>query len=189
MQLQAKVSIFRIREDPDSPSRSNEVHEFQNHTISCTQEGCSSFQLFFLKINEPGDYYYTLEFGYGSQPLNESPFEYIEFEGKTLNRQYIVLAMIVRAVLFLAAIANFILFYCNLKQMQFSSLCFEQRFIFVLNALLIMFFDPIAILQVLFPTKFLYILLTQARLESLLAVAAHGRAPALLDRDVQEDTQ
>ena len=92
--------------------------------------------------------------------MNESPFEYMEFEGRTLNKQYIVLALIVRSVLFLAAIANFLLFYCNLRQMKFASLCFEQRFVFVLNALLIMFFDPISILQYLYPTKFLYISLT-----------------------------
>lgn len=155
-----KVSIFRLAGPPSTQQPATQSFEQQNHTLSCKGSTCDAFQLFFLKINEAGDYYYTVEFSQGGKTMNEGPFEYMEFEGRTLNKQYIVLALIVRSVLFLAAIFNFLLFYCNLRRMQFASTCFEQRFVFVLNALLIMFFDPISILQYLFPTKFLYILLT-----------------------------
>ena len=143
------------------------VHSVGNQSIECSSAGCTNFTVVRFRVQEKGDYYIRLDWGFTS--TQELPVSKLQFTGYTMNFGNAIATGIVKIFLLVYTIVDFAFYCCNLRrakiraneQRKSFTLTFEQKFLVLLNVAMLLFFDPIGIAHAFAPTVFTYGPLTQ----------------------------
>lgn len=121
----------------------------------CTDD-CDPLRLLKMRVLEVADYLVEVEFTNIHKFSNY--ISSLEFEVSILNRRFTRNMVSINIVLFVLSIILTILYELNLRRVkdrQFRT--FEQRGLRIINYLLILFYEPVSIIQFVKPSLFAYI--------------------------------
>jgi tRNA U55 pseudouridine synthase TruB len=124
-------------------------------SIQCARDSCEKIRALRFKIDSPGDYLMHLDLDTKNVRRYTKGFQ---FNGR-MNNYYKALAEgIVKILLFIYILVDFGLYGSNIykmrKQDSNTRLSFEQKYLFLLNISMVMYFDPVFILHSFKPSVF-----------------------------------
>lgn len=158
------LTILRLKKEDDRGNflRAEDIRETIiqttiNKTLECSYNDCQEIRAVRFRITKPGDYFIRLDFNKSEVSRVAS---IIEVTGVTMSFANAVGGGIVKIIMFLYAVIDFVMLVFNFhrkrKELQTREriLSFEQRYMLLLSFSMIMFFDPIAIWHAFAPTPF-----------------------------------
>ena len=125
-----------------------------NKSINCNKGDCKEFSILRFRIPKPGDYFMEVKFNLTQEVVDS--LDGLGMRAQTINPDYSLLAIFSKTVLLVASIASSLFYYHDMRKVKSlpDPYIWEQKYLPYLSVALVMFFDPVNILNTYSPTVF-----------------------------------
>lgn len=129
-------------------------NQFERRRIECNENSCNKFHFIDMPITKGGTYYFKVEFK--RTAALEEWIRGFDFEAYTVNKEYNMIATLLKIFLFVLSLVLTCLYCFNLRKLNQvrRALTFEQKYLQYLNLGLVMFYDPFGCAQIWYPSTF-----------------------------------
>lgn len=163
--LKYRVALLELLTDAGETFGNDDINSVRYNVsleadINCV-DTCDSIRLLKMSVLEKANYIIEVEL---TNIDNIRPYiDHLKFDTSISSKRFAVSLIVVRSLLFVLSVAMLTIYEVRLRLVsdKFYWL-FEQKGIRLLNVLLVMYYDPISILEYTYPSQFSYPTLTRS---------------------------